>query len=349
MPGPVPARTRRVSKTFSQTAAPEDVFGGGVSFLQLLLKRFPYHTAEEWAMRIRNGWVTLNETQATPETVVARGDRLQYQVDGYEEPAVPIDFHEIRCDGDLALVHKPAGLPVHKTGKVFVHVLANLYRAFKGDEGWTPLNRLDVETSGIVAFARGREALRRFSPGTDGSLWTKTYLAVVSCPSPPSQPSAPLPDRHDGPLAQVPSGPEHPIRSRMRVHPDGKAATTHFRTLLASGDKALVLARPVTGRKHQIRAHLADLGFPIVGDKVYSLDGRYYLERLQGDLGEAALTALQAPHQMLHALSLDLRDAEGNGITATDLALPESFHRYFPEATEEFLRNVLARDLFSGA
>jgi RluA family pseudouridine synthase len=347
MSGSVQPRTRRVSKTFSHTAAPDDVAGGGVSFLELLLKRFPYHTAAEWTARIQDGRVTLNDVVAVPEAGVNRGDRLQYQVDDYEEPAVPIDFHEIRCDGDLALVHKPAGLPVHKTGKVFVHVLANLYRELKGDEAWTPLNRLDVETSGIVAFAKGREALRRFSPGSEGSVWTKTYLAVVTLPSPIH---TALPDRHDGPLAEWP---EHPIRSRMRVtseeNSDGKAATTHFRTLLTSGDKALVLVRPVTGRKHQIRAHLADLGFPIVGDKVYSLEGRYYLERLQGDLGEEAVAALQAPHQLLHAVQLEIRDAEGHGITATDLDLPEPFRRYFPEATEQFLREVLSQDLFSGA
>jgi 23S rRNA-/tRNA-specific pseudouridylate synthase len=347
-PGPVsrPTQpTRRVSKTFSHSAAPDDIRPGGVSFLELLLKRFPYHTTAEWTARIQDGRVTLNGAIADPETGVNRGDRLQYQVDDYEEPAVPIDFHEIRCVGDLALVHKPAGLPVHKTGKVFVNVLANLYREFKVDEAWTPLNRLDVETSGIVAFARGRESLRRFSPGTDGSVWTKTYLAVVSLPS---SHSPALPDRYDGSLAVWP---EHPIRSRMRVttdvNGDGKTATTHFRTLLTSGDKALVLVRPVTGRKHQIRAHLADLGFPIVGDKVYSLDGRYYLERLQGDLGEDAIAALQAPHQLLHAIRLDIRDAEGNGITATDLDLPEPFRRFFPDATEEFLQDVLMQDLFS--
>jgi 23S rRNA pseudouridine1911/1915/1917 synthase len=338
MTAPVPA-TRQVSAVFSHSAASNE---GGVSFLDLLVRRFPYHSREEWIERIRHGHVTLEGKSAAPESVIAPRMTLEYRVDDYAEPAVPLDFHELIVHGDLAIVHKPAGLPVHKTGKVFVNVLANLYRRFKGDDAWTPLNRLDAETGGIVAFARGREALRQFSPGTTGTVWTKSYLAVTE----PDPGAAPLPESHDGALAQVPDGPEHPIRSRMRVvreYGDGKPARTLFRMLQTRDGKTLVLARPVTGRKHQIRAHLADLGYPIVGDKVYSLGGRYYLERLAAELDEAAVSALQAPHQLLHAVSLEIRDAEGNGITGTDFDLPEGFRRFFPEITEPWLREQLTR------
>jgi 23S rRNA pseudouridine1911/1915/1917 synthase len=320
MTRPVPA-TRRVSAVFSHIAAPNE---GGVSFLDLLIRRFPYHTPEEWTTRILSGRVRLDGAAAAPETSILPRMVLEYRVEDYEEPAVPLDFREIAMEGDLALVHKPAGLPVHKTGKIFVNVLANLYRAFKQDEAWTPLNRLDVETSGIVAFARGREALRRFSPGTPGTQWTKTYLAVA-------QGVLREPGVHEGPLAEWP---EHAIRSRMRVHPDGKAARTQYAPLETSGDKTLVVVRPVTGRKHQIRAHLADLGFPIVGDKVYSLDGRYYLKRLEGELDADDIAALQAPHHLLHAVSLDVRDAQGAGIAGIDTFLPDGFLKFFPNALE---------------
>ncbi len=338
-PGKVPSTgsTRRVQKTFSHIAAPDDIAGGGVSFLDLLLKRFPYHTTEEWTARIRDGRVTLEGAAGTPEQPVTRGMRLEYRVEDYEEPAVPIDFHEITAIGDVALVHKPSGLPVHKTGKVFVHVLANLYRSFKQDEAWSPLNRLDVETSGIVAFARGREALRRFAPTAPGMVWTKAYLAVVHGVMTQET-------RHDGPLAEVPPGPEHPIRSRMWVHPEGKAASTLFQPLLTSGNKTLVIARPVTGRKHQIRTHLVDLGFPIVGDKVYAHDGYYYLKRLEGELTDEDIGRLGSPRQLLHAVSLEIRAEDGTGIAANDFDLPEDFRRYFPEADESLLRNALGME-----
>ena len=198
------------------------------------------------------------------------------------------------------------------------------------------MNRLDVETSGIVAFARGRDALRRFSPGTPDTKWTKTYLAVVQ---------GVMTDAgvHDGPLAEWP---EHPIRSRMQVHPDGKAARTQYQPVEVNGDKTLVLVRPVTGRKHQIRAHLADLGFPIVGDKVYSMDGYYYLKRLDGELDVSDIAALQAPHHLLHALLLDVRDAEGAGIKGIDANLPEGFMRFFPGLNAEKLTNILNQNFF---
>lgn len=326
---------RRVSAVFSHIAAPDDIVPGGDSFLEVLARRFPYQSAAQWTARILDGRVTLNGALVAPETLVHRGDLITSHITDYEEPAVPIDFREIVAHGDLALVHKPAGLPVHKTGKVFMNVLANLYRRFKGDDGWTPLNRLDVETSGIVAFARGKESLRTFSPSNLGTVWTKSYLAVVDGVMESAM-------THDGPLAEWT---EHPIRSRMRVHPEGKPARTEFTPLAVREGRTLVLAKPVTGRKHQIRAHLADLGFPITGDKVYGPRdnaGRYYLKRLQGELAAEDFDALGAPHQLLHAVSLTIRDAGGAGISGTDYDLPEGFARYFPVADETWLQRHVA-------
>jgi 23S rRNA pseudouridine1911/1915/1917 synthase len=327
MTAPNPEGFRRVRAVFSHRAAPDEA---GLPFLQLLLRRFPYHSEAEWMERVRDGRVTLDGLTAAPETPVVPRMTLMYRVDDYLEPAVPTDFRELVREGDLALVHKPAGLPVHKTGRVFVNVLANLYRRHREDAGdaaandWAPLNRLDVETSGIVAFARGREALRRFSPAEPGTSWTKDYLAVAE---------GILPGEivHDGALSEWP---EHPVRSRVRVHPEGKAARTRFIPLATRDGRTLVLASPETGRKHQIRAHLADLGHPIVGDKVYAHEGRYYLKRIDGELDDADHAALGARHQLLHAVRLEIRDAEGAGIVGTDLDLPEAFGRYFPEAAQ---------------
>lgn len=330
--------TRRVSATFTHRVVPDDLTGhtgGGASFLQVLLKRFSYQSPEQWTARILDGRVTLNGAIATPHTQVARDDLVTSHITDYEEPAVPLDFRELVVDGNLALVHKPAGLPVHKTGKIFVNVLANLYRAFKGDEGWTPLNRLDVETSGIVAFARGKEALRAFSPAHPGTVWTKAYLAVVDG-------VMEAPCVHEGSLAEWP---EHAIRSRMRVHDGGKAARTDFTPLMSREGRTLVLCKPVTGRKHQIRAHLADLGFPITGDKVYGHDGRYYLKRLQGELTEEDVAALGAPHQLLHAVSLTIRTESGTGISGIDARLPDGFAATFPAATVDWLTPRLAHSV----
>ena len=114
--------------------------------------------------------------------------------------------------------------------------------------------------------------------------------------------------------------------------------------MLTSGNKTLVIARPVTGRKHQIRTHLVDLGFPIVGDKVYAHDGYYYLKRLEGELTDEDIGRLGSPRQLLHAVSLEIRAEDGTGIAANDFDLPEDFRRYFPEADESLLRNALGME-----
>lgn len=293
--------------------------------MDLLCGRFPYHNRFEWEERIRDGRVIVDGNQVYPDFVMQRGMRLEYRVEGYEEPEVPVSFHEIASTENLALVHKPAGLPVHKTGKVFVHTLANLYREQCRDDAWTPLNRLDVETSGIVAFARGRDFLRRFSPIE--SQWKKIYLAVVHG------------EMSSGGSIELPLAEKAGdiIRSRMHPDPDGKPAKTLFQPLRIHGDKTLVLVRTLTGRKHQIRCHLAALGFPIVGDKMYSLEGEYYLKRLEGELDEADIEALGSPHHLLHAFHLEIRDQDGEGIAATDFDLPDPFFNGFPELRESLV------------
>jgi len=315
------AATRRVNTTFSHVAAASE----SGSFLDLLCRRFPYHGREEWRERIREGSIQLEGKPSTPDAEVRLGMRLEYRVVGYEEPAVPISFREIVSTGDLALVHKPAGQPVHKTGKIFIHTLANLYRQSRGDEAWTPLNRLDVETSGIVAFARGREALRRFSPLEPGVRWKKVYLAVVR--------GELTSEGHiDLPLAEKA---EDPIRSRMHPDPAGKTATTLFHPLQVNAGKTLLLLRTLTGRKHQIRAHLAALGFPILGDKMYSLEGQYYLKRLEAELEASDLETLGAPHQLLHAFHLEIRTEDDSGLVGTDYEIPEHFYAFFPNLIKQ--------------
>ena len=86
------AGTRRVNTTFSHTAAASE---SGGSFLNLLCRRFPYHTGPEWELRIRDGSVLLNGALAAPNATIRLGMHVQYRMEGYEEPAVPISFHEI--------------------------------------------------------------------------------------------------------------------------------------------------------------------------------------------------------------------------------------------------------------
>lgn len=121
------------------------------------------------------------------------------------------------------------------------------------------VHRLDADTSGVLLFAKSRGAVESYSKMFEGRQMEKAYLAVVS--------GRPL----DGEwTCQLKLAPDPKRVGRVKVDPrHGKGAETHFRLLEAHGKFSLIEARPVTGRTHQIRVHLAEAGLPIVGDELY--------------------------------------------------------------------------------
>lgn len=179
------------------------------------------------------------------------------------------------------------------------------------------LHRLDKDTSGIVALARTERSRRHIVKQFLDHTIEKRYLAVVQRGAPAwALPRTEFRVAHytydgqkkeadgivdmfalrddlfelNGPLQRDPDD-----RRRCIVGPDGDESITHCRVLATENDFLLLDVRPITGRTHQIRAHLAALGYAIVGDKMYALPAE------QGT-PEAAL-----PRQFLHAYSLQLR------------------------------------------
>ncbi len=217
------------------------------------------------------------------------------------------------------------------------------------EEGWLArpalLHRLDKDTSGVVALARTARACRHIVRQFNEHTIEKTYLAVVRHGSPAwTQPRAPFiatlrrsdddyeqfswpfdlalfqdrPLLLDGPLRRDPAN-----RRRCIVGMDGQAATTQVRVLAVSGDYLLIEARPITGRTHQIRAHLAAAGYPLVGDRMYAPPAA-------PGSPEATLE-----RHFLHALSLKLRDYPDNRLRTFVAPLPPELvnwlQSYFPE------------------
>jgi len=274
-----------------------------------LAQRFTYHTVDEWCEHILKGNVTLNGALATAAMLVNTGDRICYFVRNYSEPAVPTHY-------EFLLAGKPAGIPVHKTGRIFWNTFASVLRRGTGHSELVPMHRLDRDTSGVMLFAKSIDTSARYQKNLTRILLRKIYLAVVhgdlsaTFANELPQGTTRMEDgRFD---VQIPlyeqKGKEGEPGAEVRAQmiPDfelGKPCRTLFRSLSSS----VVECELCTGRKHQIRAHLAALGHPIKGDCIYSHHGFYYLKRCTQPLDAKDFEVLGASMQMLHAWKIELQ------------------------------------------
>ncbi len=204
-------------------------------------------------------------------------------------PPMPPVLYE---DDDLLAVDKPAGLVVHPAYKHPSGTLADAVFARQAarQEGrpWLLL-RLDRETSGVILFAKSERARRGLVRQFERRMVWKRYLALVAGTLEATE------GLIDEPLRRDPAD-----RRRTIVAADGQPAETWYRVLAAHDGAALVLAEPHTGRTHQIRAHLAARGAPLLGDIRYD-EGQTHVNVGVGvDMDEGVF----APRVMLHAWQL---------------------------------------------
>lgn len=204
-------------------------------------------------------------------------------------------------DPEWCVLDKPAGLVCHPTkGDLTTSLVGRLRLHFGADAGCRLVHRLDRETSGLVVVARSREAARDLGRLFESREVRKTYLAIVH--------GFPSEDRFtiDAPIGRAL---DSPVAIQDAVRPDGAAASTELEVLRrfgVDGERfALVRLVPRTGRKHQLRIHLAHAGHAIVGDKIYGGDPRRYLRFIAGALTESDRSALLLENQALHAWKLE--------------------------------------------
>jgi 23S rRNA pseudouridine1911/1915/1917 synthase len=186
------------------------------------------------------------------------------------EPATPraeaIDLDILYEDDNLVAVNKPAGMVVHPAAGHAAGTLVNAILAhcpnlnIGGVERPGIVHRLDSDTSGVIIVAKNDAALRDLQAQWKSRRVHKTYLALVEGHVKPP---------HGKIDAAIGRDPKH--RQKMSVLTRGKTrqAVTVYRTLATLGDWTLVQAEPQTGRTHQIRVHLAFLGFPVASDVIY--------------------------------------------------------------------------------
>ena len=191
-------------------------------------------------------------------------------------------------DAELIAVSKPAGINSQRTPYQLKGTLeywvSDYFKAEGNSEPARVIHRLDRGTSGAMLFPKHRPAAAWLSKQFQDGQIEKLYLALVS--------GYPKGDSWvvNAPIGKVAS-------ARYGVVEDGKSSVTEFRTVASSGDISLVEAKPLTGRTHQIRVHLASMGLPILGDSTYG--------------GQSA------GRMMLHCAAMTFQDAKKEAVRVT--------------------------------
>ncbi len=283
---------------------------------RFLAAKMPEQSRTQIQNLIKQGEVTVDGMRVKPGYRLSTGNTVVARVPVVEDTAlvaqrIPLDI--IYEDEDVVVVNKPAGMvvhpaPGHEAGTLVNALLAHfpeLAGFIETDEETARrpgiVHRLDKQTSGLIVVAK-HEAARRFLQGQFKQRKVrKTYVALLEGRLQPP----------DG-IIEAPIGRDPKDRKRMAVRQrGGRPARTVYHLIEYFDDYTLVTVQPVTGRTHQIRVHLAAIGHPVVGDRVYGY--RRQRSGLRRQFLHAWKLALTLPsgemREFVAPLPPDLRDA----------------------------------------
>ena len=267
----------------------------GTRLDKFLPEIFPTFSRGVWQKVISNGGVIINGKCASSNKIkLSEGDIIEVQMpsDDNEIPLPQpedIQFDILFEDDNVLVINKKAGIIVHpgdgNPAGTIVNALLFKYNKSLNfgeifEDKYRPgiVHRLDKDTSGALIVAKNEESLVSLKSAFKNREVKKTYYAIVQG----------VPKKHFDTIRF--SIDRHPVnRKKMAVSPNGKEAVTHF-TFVQGGyidnqPVSILEVKIETGRTHQIRVHLSEIGIPIIGDKIYG----------------GVRKKPKAPRQMLHA------------------------------------------------
>lgn len=232
-------------------------------------------SAEEYSREmiqklIKNQKITVNGNIVKPSYKVQLGDNIELEIEKPKEiklEAQNIPLQVLYEDNDIIAVNKPKGMVVHPANgnpdKTLVNAIMAICKdslsGIGGEIRPGIVHRLDKNTSGVIVVAKNDRAHINLSEQIKNHEVTKTYIALVRGIV-----------KEDNATINMPIGRSKTDRKKMAIDKNGKGAITHFTVLKRFEDTTLLKVNIETGRTHQIRVHLSHIGYPIIGDDVYS-------------------------------------------------------------------------------
>ncbi|MBR2241209.1 MAG: RluA family pseudouridine synthase [Clostridia bacterium] len=258
---------------------------------------------------VEEGNILVNGKNSKVSYKIQRNDEISIEIPEAKEldiKAENIPIEVIYEDSDIIVVNKPKGLVVHPANGNWDGTLVNAIMAIckdslsgiGGEIRPGIVHRLDKDTSGLLIVAKNDEAHLNMSNQIKDRKVKKVYYALVR--GNVSENEATI---------NMPIGRSNKDRKKMAVTRDGKEAITHFKVIERFNKYTLLEVKIDTGRTHQIRVHLSEIGHPVVGDEVYS-NGK----------NEFGIHG-----QLLHAKSLDFNHPTTGKHMHLEAELPEEF------------------------
>ncbi len=279
-------------------------------------KKVSRQTIQRW---IEDGLLKVNERTVKASYKVNEGDKIKIKAEEPKEvelkaQEIPLDI--VYEDNDIIVVNKAKGMVVHPgngnpDGTLVNAIMAICKDSLSGIGGEIRpgiVHRLDKDTSGLLIIAKNDESHMNMSEQIKSREVKKTYIALVRGVV-----------KENEATIQMPIGRSTKDRIKMSVTANGKEAITHFKVKERYDGFTLLEVVIETGRTHQIRVHLAEIGHPVVGDAVYS-NGK---------------NPFNVKGQMLHAAKLIFKHPITKKTMELTAPLPEYFEKVLEKLREQ--------------
>ena len=314
-----------------QTTLIVEPYLNGVQIDSFLSRHFRNYTTWRLQRMVRAGMVKVDGIVAHPFQRVFEREEVEVCLNEPPDHCIPAEALPLEIlyeDSWILVINKPPGLITHQVGKFQTGTLTNAVQAHLDEQTshrgiLRPgiVHRLDRMTSGVMVVCKEHWSHRQLSVQFQQRHITKSYLALVAGVMKETESIITLP------IGQLPGGNSILVSCRADAKKP-KRARTKVKVLRRFSEFTLVQAKPLTGRLHQIRVHLAAVGHPVMGDQYY---GTEHMPAKLHPCFESLNVDSEEPRHLLHAWTLELMHPVFENRRTFTAPLPHDFHAILHE------------------